>query len=106
MHWWMRTTHTHTHTHTYIYIYIYTHTDTQGGSNMTGTDLCVNKPHQSQSYLNHLVYIYIYIYIYTRTHTKRACTNTHCYVHVSSPTLSLANDIVRLGGHHLEVRKM
>jgi hypothetical protein len=28
----------------------------QGGSNMTGTDLCVNKPHKSQSYLNHLVY--------------------------------------------------
>jgi len=28
----------------------------QGGSNMTGTDLCVNKPNQSQSYLNHLVY--------------------------------------------------
>ena len=23
---------------------------------MTGTDLCVNKPHQSRSYLNHLVY--------------------------------------------------
>jgi hypothetical protein len=23
---------------------------------MTGTDLCVNKPHKSQSYLNHLVY--------------------------------------------------
>jgi len=22
---------------------------------MTGTDLCVNKPHQSRSYLNHLV---------------------------------------------------
>jgi len=27
----------------------------QGGSNMTGTDLCVNKPHMSWSYLNHLV---------------------------------------------------
>ena len=27
----------------------------QGGSNMTGTDLCVNKPHMSRSYLNHLV---------------------------------------------------
>ena len=27
----------------------------QGGSNMTGTDLCVNKPHKSRSYLNHLV---------------------------------------------------
>jgi len=24
---------------------------------MTGTDLCVNKPHQSRSYLNHLVFI-------------------------------------------------
>ena len=35
----------------------------QGGSNMTGTDLCVNKPHLSRSYLNHLVCIYIYIYI-------------------------------------------
>jgi hypothetical protein len=28
----------------------------QGGSNMTGTDLCVNKPHKSRSYLNHFVY--------------------------------------------------
>ena len=28
----------------------------QGGSNMTGTDLCVNKPPQSRSYLNHLVF--------------------------------------------------
>jgi hypothetical protein len=28
----------------------------QGGSNMTGTDLCVNKPHKSRSYLNHHVY--------------------------------------------------
>jgi hypothetical protein len=28
----------------------------QGGSNMTGTDLCVNKPHKSRSYFNHLVY--------------------------------------------------
>jgi len=27
----------------------------QGGSNMTGTDLCVNKCKQSRSYLNHLV---------------------------------------------------
>ena len=35
----------HLHTNTYI----------QGGSNMTGTDLCVNKPHKSRSYLNHLV---------------------------------------------------
>jgi hypothetical protein len=23
---------------------------------MTGTDLCVNKPHKSRSYLNHLLY--------------------------------------------------
>ena len=30
-------------------------TDIQGGSNMTGTDFCVNKPHMSWSYLNHLV---------------------------------------------------
>jgi hypothetical protein len=28
----------------------------QDDSNMTGTDLCVNKPHKSWSYLNHLVY--------------------------------------------------
>ena len=27
----------------------------QGGSNMTGTDLCVNKCKQFRSYLNHLV---------------------------------------------------
>jgi hypothetical protein len=33
----------------------------QGGSNMTGTDLCVNKPHQSRSYLNHLVVINLII---------------------------------------------
>jgi hypothetical protein len=33
-----------------IYMYI------QGGSNMTGTDLCVNKPHKSRSYLNHPVH--------------------------------------------------
>ena len=25
---------------------------------MTGTDLCVNKPHKSRSYLNHLVFTY------------------------------------------------
>ena len=31
----------------------------QGGSNMTGTDLCVNKPHMSRSYLNHLVHIQV-----------------------------------------------
>jgi hypothetical protein len=30
-------------------------TQIQGGSSMTGTDLCVNKPHKSRSYLNHLV---------------------------------------------------
>ena len=29
--------------------------DIQGGSNMTETDFCVNKPHMSRSYLNHLV---------------------------------------------------
>jgi len=29
--------------------------DLQGGSNMTGTDLCVNKPHKSRSYFNQLV---------------------------------------------------
>ena len=28
----------------------------QGGSNMTRTNLCVNKINQSRSYLNHLVY--------------------------------------------------
>jgi len=27
----------------------------QSGSNMTGTYFCVNKPHMSRSYLNHLV---------------------------------------------------
>ena len=31
--------------------------DVQGGSNMTGTNLYVNKCKQSRSYLNHLVYI-------------------------------------------------
>jgi len=29
--------------------------DIQGGSNMTGTDFCVNKSHMSRSYLNHHV---------------------------------------------------
>ena len=29
----------------YAYIYIYI----QGGSNMTGTDLCVNKPHCAEA---------------------------------------------------------
>jgi len=29
--------------------------DIQGGSNMTGTDLCVNKCKQPRSYLKHLV---------------------------------------------------
>jgi hypothetical protein len=41
----------------------------QGGSNMTGTDLCVNKPHKSRSYLNHLVYasavLMVYMHIIT-----------------------------------------
>jgi len=31
----------------------------QGGSNMTGTDLCVNKPHIFRSYLNHLVQMFM-----------------------------------------------
>ena len=31
----------------------------QGGSNMTGTDLCVNKFKQFRSYLNHLVHVYV-----------------------------------------------
>ena len=30
----------------------------QGGSNMTETDLCVNKPHKYRSYSNHLVHLY------------------------------------------------
>ena len=34
----------------------YSPIDIQGGSNMTGTDLCVNKPLLSRSYLNHLVH--------------------------------------------------
>jgi len=52
----MFSSNTHTHTHTYIYIYIYIYI--QGGSNITGTVLCVNKSNQSRSYLNHLVYIF------------------------------------------------
>ena len=46
----------------------------QDGSNMTGTDLCVNKCKQSRSYLNHLVlrslqagYIWIIINFAKRT---------------------------------------
>jgi hypothetical protein len=57
----------------FLHIYI------QGGANMTGTDLCVNKPHKSRSYLNHLVYIYIYIYIYIqRPTTTRSCLHFKC----------------------------
>jgi hypothetical protein len=33
----------------------------QGGSNMTGTDFCVNKPHKSRSYLKHHVYLNVII---------------------------------------------
>jgi len=33
--------------------------DVQGGSNMTGTDLCVNNINQSRSYLNHLVLSFV-----------------------------------------------
>jgi len=36
-------------------LFIYPKKEIQGVSNMTGTDLCVNKPHKSRSYLNHLV---------------------------------------------------
>jgi hypothetical protein len=42
----------------------------QGGSNMTGTDLCVNKPHKSRSYLNHLVWQPIYIAEWKMFQTK------------------------------------
>jgi hypothetical protein len=31
---------------------------------MTGTDLCVNKPHKSRSYLNHLVHMYVRKYVH------------------------------------------
>jgi hypothetical protein len=34
----------------------------QGGSNMTGTDLCVNKPHKSRSYLNRLVFLFFHMH--------------------------------------------
>jgi len=37
------------------YVYMVLKYNIQGGSNMTGTDLCVNKCKQSRSYLNHLV---------------------------------------------------
>ena len=36
----------------------------QGGSNMTGTDLCVNKCKQSRSYLNHLVFHITVLYLF------------------------------------------
>jgi len=39
-----------------VYIYMCVCLYVQGGSNMTGTDLCVNKCKQSRSYLNHLVH--------------------------------------------------
>jgi hypothetical protein len=45
----------------------------QGGSNMTGTDLCVNKPHKSPSCLNHLVF------------------NTHCFTTAKMLTRTLLN---------------
>ena len=43
---------------------------------MTGTDLCVNKPHQSRSYLNHLVQVHIFFKIWINMHhiyLKVAC---------------------------------
>ena len=43
----------------YIRLLHFLYIQLQGGSNMTGTDLCVNKPHKSRSYLNHLVLSYI-----------------------------------------------
>ena len=36
----------------------------QGGSNMTGTDFCVNKPHISRSYMNHLVHGNLDLYMF------------------------------------------
>jgi hypothetical protein len=36
----------------------------QGGSNITGTDLSVNKPHMSRSYLKHLVLLILLVQYY------------------------------------------
>ena len=54
----------------------------QGGSNMTRTDFCVNKPHMSQSYLNHLVYF--------SHHVLLAC----------GPTLGLERESSHVCVHH------
>ena len=65
---------------------------------MTGTDLCVNKPHMSRSYLNHLVcmyvccecvcvcvcvyvciYIYMYMFIYAYMYV---CIYIYIYIYM------------------------
>jgi hypothetical protein len=47
---------------------------------MTGTDLYVNKPHKSRSYLNHLVYFVLIGYVVLWQHVLRvACVL--CAVH-------------------------
>jgi hypothetical protein len=47
----------------------------QGGSNMTGTDLCVNTPQKSRSYLNHVVvFKYPNLRSFHSLHTRRHCT--------------------------------
>jgi hypothetical protein len=42
---------------------------------MTGTDLCVNKPHKSRSYLNHLVYVKSSVLMY---HCKQIHSMEFC----------------------------
>jgi len=39
----------------------------QDGSNMTGTDLCVNKPHMSRSYMNHLGQFFPFLHVQKET---------------------------------------
>jgi hypothetical protein len=67
----------------------------QGGSNMTGTDLCVNKLQQSRSYLNHLVYVYVYVYTWSvRKVSDRIFLSEHLMdynlARLHEPTLNLS----------------
>jgi hypothetical protein len=48
----------------------------KGDSNMTETDLCVNKPHKSRSYLSHLFLMYSRCFSYVVRGTSRVSVGT------------------------------
>jgi uncharacterized phage infection (PIP) family protein YhgE len=53
---------------------------------MTGTDLCVNKPHKSRSYLNHLVQsnLKTVFYMVLIVISVKTSNSTHTYVFKTS----------------------